>query len=90
MAQKPARRHVIADIRIKRRLTQKQLAQKLGVAGSTIQKIEQGTLRLSKKLAHRMEVLGVSADHMLANEIPGERKTPVAIGWLHGKIPEFY
>jgi transcriptional regulator with XRE-family HTH domain len=82
MAQRPARRHVIADIRIKCGLPQPGLAKILGVAGVTVQRIEQGTLELSEDLARRAEEeLGVSAAYLLANDPQEEPVTPKGGRW---------
>jgi transcriptional regulator with XRE-family HTH domain len=69
MAQAPARRHVLARVRIEAGLSQKELAKLLGVAGITIQKIEQGRLALSLELAEKAQnELGVSAAWLLNND----------------------
>jgi DNA-binding XRE family transcriptional regulator len=104
MAQKPARRHPIADIRIRVGLTQPEFAHVIGCSCITVQKIEQGHLRLSKRLALNVEKhFGVSVDYLLSknqvrNKFPvefkwffgPERITPITIGWANGAIPEFY
>jgi transcriptional regulator with XRE-family HTH domain len=88
MPQKPAKRHVIADIRIQCGLTQTELAKILGygrpkgLAAITVQKIEQGKLELSEDLARRAEEeLGVSASYLLANDPRGEPVTPRGGRW---------
>lgn len=82
MAQRPAKRHVIADIRIKCDLSQPGLAKILGVAAVTVQRIEQGTLELSEDLARRAEEeLGVSAAYLLANDPQEEPVTPKGGRW---------
>jgi len=82
MAQRPAKRHVIADIRIKCGLSQPGLAQILGVSAVTVQRIEQGTLELSEDLAGRaQEELGVSAGYLLANDPQEESVTPKGGRW---------
>lgn len=69
MAQAPARRHVLARVRIEAGLSQKELAKLLGVAGITVQKIEQGKLKLSEELAQKVQnELDVSAAWLLAND----------------------
>jgi transcriptional regulator with XRE-family HTH domain len=82
MAQRPAKRHVIADIRIKCGLPQPGLAKIIGVAAVTVQRIEQGTLELSEDLARRAEEeLGVSAAYLLANDPQEEPVTPRGGRW---------
>jgi transcriptional regulator with XRE-family HTH domain len=82
MAQRPAKRHVIADIRIKCGLPQPGLAKILGVAAVTVQRIEQGTLELSEDLARRAEEeLGVSAAYLLTNDPQEEPVTPKGGRW---------
>ncbi len=81
MAQRPAKRHVLADIRIKCGLSQPGLAKILGVAHVTVQRIEQGRLALSEDLARRAEEeLGVSASYLLANDLQEEPVMPE--GWM--------
>jgi transcriptional regulator with XRE-family HTH domain len=82
MSQKPAKRHVIAEIRIKAELTQAELAKILGVAAVSIQRIEQGRLGLSKELAEKAEKeLGISADWLLANDPTKPAVTPHDVLW---------
>jgi DNA-binding XRE family transcriptional regulator len=82
MAQRPAKRHVIADIRTRCDLPQPGLAKILGVAAVTVQRIEQGTLELSEDLARRAEEeLGVSAAYLLANDLQEEPVTPKGGRW---------
>jgi transcriptional regulator with XRE-family HTH domain len=72
MAQKPAKRHVLADVRIELGLSQAELASILVCATATVQRIEQGTLALSEKIAlQAQETLNVSAAWLLANN-PGQ------------------
>jgi transcriptional regulator with XRE-family HTH domain len=69
MPRKPARRHVIAEVRIRAGLSQAELAKILGCAAVTVQRIEQGKLGLSEDLAVRAQKeLGVSAAWLLAND----------------------
>ena len=69
MPQLPARRHVLAVVRILAGLSQKQLAKLLDCSAITIQKIEQGHLKLSEDLARRAErEIDVSAAWLLAND----------------------
>jgi transcriptional regulator with XRE-family HTH domain len=69
MPQKPARRHVLALVRIAAGLTQGQLAKLLGVKEITISRIERGTLALSEELAAKAQKeLGVAAGWLLAND----------------------
>jgi transcriptional regulator with XRE-family HTH domain len=69
MAQLPAKRHVLADIRMQCGLTQRKLAKILDVALITIQRIEQGTLGLSEELAAKaQDELDVAAGWLLAND----------------------
>jgi transcriptional regulator with XRE-family HTH domain len=69
MAQKPAKRHVIADIRIQCGLTQPELAEILGCHSATVQRIEQGTLQMSEDFAQKAEAaLDVAASYLLAND----------------------
>jgi transcriptional regulator with XRE-family HTH domain len=82
MAQRPAKRHVIAGIRIECGLSQPGLAKILGVAAVTVQRLEQGTLELSEDLARRAEEeLGVSAAYLLANDPQEEPVTPRGGRW---------
>ena len=82
MAQRPAKRHVLADIRIKCGLSQPGLAKILRVAHVTVQRIEQGRLALSEELAGRTEEeLGVSASYLLANDPQEEPVTPKGGRW---------
>jgi transcriptional regulator with XRE-family HTH domain len=68
MPQRPARRHVLAQVRILAGLSQKELAKLLGCAGITVQKIEQGKLGLSEDLATKAQTeLDISAAWLLAN-----------------------
>jgi transcriptional regulator with XRE-family HTH domain len=69
MAQKPALRHVLGQVRLEAGLSQSELAKILGCAAVTVQKIEQGNLGLSEELAAKVEEeLGVSAAWLLAND----------------------
>jgi transcriptional regulator with XRE-family HTH domain len=69
MPQRPAKRHVLADIRIECGLTQPELAKILGCAAVTVQRIEQGKLGLSEELAQKIEgEFDVSAGFLLAND----------------------
>ena len=82
MAQRPAKRHVLADIRIRCGLSQPGLAKIFGVAHVTVQRIEQGRLSLSEDLARRAEEeLGVSAAYLLANDPEEEPVTPKGGRW---------
>ena len=80
MAQKPAKRHVLANARIELGFSQVQLAGLLGCSTATVQRIEQGTLALSEELALKVqEALDISATWLLANDparppiTPGDR-----------------
>jgi transcriptional regulator with XRE-family HTH domain len=67
--QKPAKRHVLADIRIQCGLTQDQLAEILDRKKVSIQKIEQGQMTMSEELADKAEEqLDVSAAWLLEND----------------------
>jgi transcriptional regulator with XRE-family HTH domain len=69
MAQKPAKRHVLANARIEIGLSQGDLADLLGYSTATVQRIEQGTLALSEELALKVqEALDISATWLLAND----------------------
>src|ERR1700730_12350703 len=82
MAQRPAKRHVLADIRIRCGLSQPGLAKIFGGAHVTVQRIEQGRLSLSEDLARRAEEeLGVSAAYLLANDPQEEPVTPKGGRW---------
>jgi transcriptional regulator with XRE-family HTH domain len=82
MPQLPARRHVLATVRILAGLSQKQLAKLLDCSAITIQKIEQGHLKLSEDLARRAErEIDVSAGWLLANDPKLEPITPRGGAW---------
>jgi transcriptional regulator with XRE-family HTH domain len=69
MAQKPALRHVLGQVRLQAGLSQSGLAKILGCAAVTVQKIEQGNLSLSVELATKaQEELGIKAAWLLAND----------------------
>jgi transcriptional regulator with XRE-family HTH domain len=69
MAQKPAKRHVLAGARIEIGLSQVALADLIGCSTATVQRIEQGTLALSEELALKVqEALDISATWLLAND----------------------
>jgi transcriptional regulator with XRE-family HTH domain len=69
MAQKPAKRHVVANARLEIGLSQVDLADLLGCSTVTVQRIEQGTLALSEELALKVqEALDISATWLLAND----------------------
>jgi transcriptional regulator with XRE-family HTH domain len=69
MAQKPAKRHVLATARIELGFSQIDLADLLGCSTATVQRIEQGTLALSEELAFKaQEALDISAAWLLAND----------------------
>jgi transcriptional regulator with XRE-family HTH domain len=77
MAQKPALRHVLGQVRLQAGLSQSDLAKILGCAAVTVQKIEQGNLGLSEELAAKVEEeLGVSAAWLLANDPTQPALTP--------------
>jgi transcriptional regulator with XRE-family HTH domain len=64
-----AKRHVLASVRRTCGLTQKQLAQLLGVSAISVQRIEQGSLKLSEELAETAQrQLDISAEWLLAND----------------------
>src|SRR5258708_3282367 len=82
MPQAPARRHVLADVRITAGLSQKGLAKLLGVAAISVQKIEQGRLAVSEERARKAEAeLGVSAGWLLANDPKTRPVTPRGGRW---------
>jgi len=82
MAQIPARRHVIADVRLETGLSQAELAKILGVAAISIQKIEQGSLKLSEDLAIKAQkVFDVSAAWLLTNDPTQLAVTPRGDLW---------
>src|ERR1700756_324956 len=82
MSQPPARRHVLAEIRLKIGLSQAEFAKILDVAGSTIQKVEQGTLALSEELAVKAQkAFDVSASWLLANDPTQSAVTPRGSPW---------
>jgi transcriptional regulator with XRE-family HTH domain len=67
--QQPAKRHVLAQIRLAIGLTQVDFANVFGCAGVTVQRIEQGVLGLSEELAAKAEkTFDVSAAWLLAND----------------------
>jgi transcriptional regulator with XRE-family HTH domain len=69
VAQKPAKRHVLANARIEVGLSQVELADLLGCSTASVQRIEQGTLGLSEELALKVqEALDISATWLLAND----------------------
>jgi transcriptional regulator with XRE-family HTH domain len=77
MAQKPAKRHVLANARIEVGLSQVELADLLGCSTATVQRIEQGTLALSEELALKVqEALDISAAWLLANDPARSPITP--------------
>jgi transcriptional regulator with XRE-family HTH domain len=77
MAQKPALRHVLGQVRLQAGLSQSELAKILGCAAVTVQKIEQGNLGLSEELAAKAEEeMGVSAAWLLANDSMQPAVTP--------------
>jgi transcriptional regulator with XRE-family HTH domain len=55
VAQKPAKRHVLANARIEVGLSQVELADLLGCSTASVQRIEQGTLGLSEELALKVQ-----------------------------------
>ena len=82
MPRKPARRHVIAEVRIRAGLSQAELAKILGCAAVTVQRIEQGKLGLSEDLAVRAQKeLGVSAAWLLANDPAQLAISPIGGLW---------
>ena len=69
MAQRPAKRHVLANARIEIGLSQVELADLLNCSTATVQRIEQGTLALSEELALKVqEALDISATWLLVND----------------------
>jgi DNA-binding XRE family transcriptional regulator len=81
--QNPARRHVIADIRLKCQLTQAGLAELLDISTMSVQKIEQGVLAMSAKMATRLgEVLDLDPNWLLANNPTAPPVTQTGIPWL--------
>jgi transcriptional regulator with XRE-family HTH domain len=82
MARKPAKRHVIAEIRLRAGLSQARLAKLLGCAAVSVQRVEQGTLGLSEDLAVRAQLeLGVAAGWLLANNSTRPALTPGGGKW---------
>lgn len=82
MAQKPALRHVLGDVRLKAGLSQLELSKLLGCSGITVQRIEQSTLPLSIDLASKVEEeLDVSAAWLLANDPRVPAMTPRRTLW---------
>jgi transcriptional regulator with XRE-family HTH domain len=82
MSQAPALRHVLGQIRLECGLSQKQLAEILGVAPITIQKIEQGILQLSEDLARKAQTqLDISAAWLLDNYASAPAVTPRHTTW---------
>jgi transcriptional regulator with XRE-family HTH domain len=82
MAQRPARRHVIAEIRLETGLSQAQLAEILDCAAVTVQRIEQGSLALSAELAAKAQkVLDVDSAWLLANDPTQSPLTPRGNLW---------
>lgn len=82
MSQPPAKRHVIADVRLKAGLSQAALAKILGCAAVTVQRIEQGKLGLSEGLAAKAQkVFDVSAGWLLANDPRQLALTPRGDMW---------
>jgi transcriptional regulator with XRE-family HTH domain len=78
VAQKPAKRHVLANARIEVGLSQVELADLLGCSTATVQRIEQGTLALSEELSLKVqEALDISATWLLAND---PARPPIAPG----------
>jgi transcriptional regulator with XRE-family HTH domain len=64
-----AKRHVLARVRTACGLTQNDLAKLLEISAISVQRIEQGTLKLSEELANRIQdKLDVSAEWLLAND----------------------
>jgi transcriptional regulator with XRE-family HTH domain len=81
--QNPARRHVIADIRLKCGLTQAALAELVDYHTMTVQKIEQGVLMMSAQMATRLgEVLDLDPNWLLANNPAVPPVTQTGIPWL--------
>jgi DNA-binding XRE family transcriptional regulator len=81
--QNPARRHVLADVRLKCELTQAGLAELLDIHTMSIQKIEQGVLAMSAKMATRIgEVLDLDPNWLLANNPTAPPVTQTGIPWL--------
>jgi transcriptional regulator with XRE-family HTH domain len=77
-----ARKHVLVRIREELGLQQQELAAFVGVSTSTIKRVELLSLKLSRHLARRMsEVLGVSMDYLLRNDLFQRPVTPSRRGW---------
>src|SRR6516164_9489950 len=82
MPQQPAKRHVMAEIRLLLGLSQGEFAKLLGCSLSTVQRIEQNTLALSEELAAKAQkILDVSARWMLANDPEQMAVTPRGNLW---------
>jgi|SRR6516164_2860476 len=71
MPRKPSYPHVLRTARIIHELTQQQLAKRVGVAVITLQKIESGQIKLSKRLANRLSIAtGVDPAQLIENFEP--------------------
>jgi transcriptional regulator with XRE-family HTH domain len=82
MAQMPALRHVLGQLRIEAGLSQVEMAQVLGCSPATVQKIEQAVLALSEEMAFKaQEALDISAKWLLANDRTKPPVTPDGILW---------
>ena len=67
----PSHPHVLRAARKARGITQEKLAQAVGVAAITIQKIESGHVKLSRKLAYRISIVTrLDTQQLLDNSEP--------------------
>lgn len=67
----------VARIRKEKGLTQKELAEKIGIASTLISDYERGKLRLYDELIIKMaEVFQISTDQVLGYNIPTEEEKP--------------
>jgi DNA-binding XRE family transcriptional regulator len=81
--QNPARRHVIANVRLECGLTQAGLAELVDCHTMTVQKIEQGALMMSAQMATRLgEVLDLDPNWLLANNSMAPPITQTGAPWL--------
>ena len=65
------KRHVIAQLRRELGATQPQLARRLGISLTTLQKIEAGNLAVSARTAYAMSYqTGIARRYFLANKLP--------------------
>jgi transcriptional regulator with XRE-family HTH domain len=83
--QRSAERHILGTIRTAIELTQADLARVLGVSTILVQRIEQGRINLSERLARKTEAeLDLSAAWLLANDPDAPPVTPRGSRWHPG------